>query len=213
MVTIEQKLSLFSKLLQQDIKNENARQIEEIDALYAEKIKAFREEVDQKVANLEAQARKKVEKEVAERLSRTKMETKRHILSAKEKCVQKFLEQLKKRVEDFKTTPKYQDFLAEATQNCVAFKASNHMLNLILDENEMQETGAFLTASLKKIGIPEARLKVVPAKYYLLGGFIIEDEVEKTRMDFSIANLIDAYKERIAEEVLTAVEREVSGVR
>ena len=73
MVTIEQKLTVFSKLLNQDIKEEMDEKFAQLDREYEKRLAESKFEVDRRAAEIVAQARKCAEIKKIEVLSRSKL--------------------------------------------------------------------------------------------------------------------------------------------
>ena len=111
MVTIEQKLSLFSKLLQQDIKTEIGEKIEAMEKEYEVIMAEQKRKVDKDADDIIEHARKKAEIKRLELISKAKMKTKKESMIAKEKYIGVFIEHLKVRIMAFKETSSYKEYL------------------------------------------------------------------------------------------------------
>ncbi|MEG1147242.1 MAG: hypothetical protein RSD98_01455, partial [Niameybacter sp.] len=110
MVTIEQKLSLFSKLLQQDIKTEIGDKIESMEKEYEEIMLEHKRKVDKDADDIVEHARKKGEIKRLELISKAKMQTKKQTMFTKEKYIGVFMEHLKARIGVFKRTTEYKAY-------------------------------------------------------------------------------------------------------
>lgn len=111
MVTIEQKLLLFSKLLHQSMDKKFAEELEEIEKQYGYKLQKNKEEVDKEVENIEQNARKKVETGNAESISKAKISIKKENMSVKEKYFKILMDHFKDTLKEFVKSEKYKQYL------------------------------------------------------------------------------------------------------
>ena len=87
MATIEQKLTLFSKLLNQDIREEANEKLLALDKEYEKLMAENKFETDKQASEIVEQARKQAELKKVERISKGRMASKKEMMLIKEELV------------------------------------------------------------------------------------------------------------------------------
>jgi len=92
MVTIEEKIKLFYKLLSQSMDKQFTGELKELENSFESKIQKLQDEVDKEAKEIEEKARKKAETKRAESLSKSKVIIKKDIMALKEKYYYIFMD-------------------------------------------------------------------------------------------------------------------------
>lgn len=211
MVTIEQKLSLFSKLLQQDIKTEIGEKIEGMEKEYDEIMSEHKRKVDKMADDIVENARKKGEIKRLELISKAKMQTKKESMVAKEKYIGVFIEHLKERIASFKSTPKYKDYLKHIISTLDNLKSyeTDFIVHMTKEDNEMY--GEYVLDTIVQGGISKDRLRLAVKDESMIGGIILDSPEKNLRIDLSISTVIEDHKDEIVEGLFNAI-GEVGGL-
>ncbi|MDO8685781.1 MAG: V-type ATP synthase subunit E [Clostridiales bacterium] len=203
MVTIEQKLSLFSKLLHRSMSDKFAEEMENLKKEYEEKIRKNRDEVDKEASDILNKSRKKAETEKIELISGIRITMKREYLSVKEKFFVVLMDHLKDEIEKFVQSEKYGEYLFSQVKKLESEQFSDkliiHMTNRDYEKyakNIKQE----LLKSLQK------DLTFDIADDDIIGGFIAEDPVGNIRMNYSIDALLEDNKQYIMQTLFQVIE-------
>lgn len=211
MVTIEQKLSLFSKLLQQDIKTEIGEKIEGMEKEYDEIMSEHKRKVDKKADDIIEHARKKGEMKRLELISKAKMQTKKESMVAKEKYIGVFIEHLKERITSFKKTSEYKDYLRHmigTLENLDSYK-TDFIVYMTEDDKEMY--GEYVLDIIAQGGISKDKLRLGIKEENMIGGIILDSPEKNLRIDLSISTVIEDHKDEIVEGIFNAI-GEVGGL-
>lgn len=211
MVTIEQKLSLFSKLLQQDIKAEIGEKIEGMEKEYAEIMSEHKRKVDKDADDIIENARKKGEIKRLELISKAKMQTKKQTMLTKEKYIGVFMEHLKARVVAFKTTPEYKKFLENSMSKLDDLRSYDTDFVLYMTKEDQAQYGEYVLTQLEATGISRDKFTPAVKEDSMIGGIILDSPLKKLRIDLSIATLIDDHRDEIVEMLFQAI-GEVGGL-
>lgn len=212
MVTIEQKMSLFSKLLQQDVKNDTIEKLELLDKEYEEKIQENKVLIDKESEDFVENALKKANIKRIEAISKAKMDGKKYAMAAKEKNLGIFMNKLDERCKLFTTTEGYKKFLEEQVSQCKELKDDQDAYLLGMTHKDCDQYGKYVIESLVAVGIKEERLTLVEKDDTMLGGFVLEVLEKNTRIDLSIRAVIAEHKDSIVEKIFAAMEEDGDGL-
>lgn len=205
MVTIEQKLTVFSKLLNQDIKEEMDEKFAQLDREYEKRLAESKFEVDRRAAEIVDQARKCAEIKKIEVLSRSKLLNKKEMTKIKEEMIQRFMEALEKKVIEFIQTQKYLDYLKQMISSFKELGRSYNQLEVYLTQRDYNQNLDFIQREFEKLGIKEDRLDFKVTTGPILGGLVILDIKDNVRIDGSISGVIEEAQQYIVEKVSKAI--------
>lgn len=211
MVTIEQKLSLFSKLVQQDIKNEINGKMSLIEEEYNQKQKEHNEAVDKEAKLMVDKAIKKAEIKRTELVSKAKMLAKKQIMSTKEQCVNQCIQRLKERTLEFVKSDSYESYLMSITESLKEVSNTQSQAIIYVTENDCAKYQGKILDKLEVLGMDKNNVQIKAYNNAIIGGIILEITEESIRMDLSIATLIEDHRALIVEQVFEAIEQ-VGGV-
>ncbi|MGL4735952.1 MAG: V-type ATP synthase subunit E [Cellulosilyticaceae bacterium] len=204
MVTIEQKLALFSKLLQQDISGEMSEQLEKLEQDYESIIKEHKVLVDLKAQEIMERSQKRAESKKIEYLSKANMQTKRAYMKAKEKQVNRFMDALTKQVERYVITQQYGDYLEQLVASLYDL-ANESAVVVYMTAKDLANHEGHIQKSFEKLGVQVDRLIFKEKDAAMMGGLIIENEQRTMRIDLSIASRIREHKEMIIRRIFEAL--------
>lgn len=205
MVTIEQKLTLFSKLLNQDIKEEMDKKFNALEEEYQRRIAENKFLVDKEVAEIIEQARRRAELKKVELISKGKLASKKEMMLVKEELIARFMTALENKIKDFTKTEEYKLYLSTKFQELKSLKGSKNHLEVYLTPSDYEMHQNFIKEGLVKIGLKEDKLSFNLSDQDMLGGFIIEDPVLRIRIDESIRTLIQDKKDEMIEKISLAI--------
>lgn len=211
MVTIEQKLSLFSKLLQQDIKTEIGDKIERMEKEYAQIISEHKRKIDKEADDITERARKKGEIKRLEVLSKAKMEAKKQTMLTKEKYIGIFIDHLKEKLVTFKTTPGYKAYLKQTMSKLENLQSYDTAFIIYMTEADTKMYGDFVLETIHETGISKDRLSLAVKDESMIGGIILDSPIKNLRIDLSISGLLEDHRDEIVEALFQAI-GEVGGL-
>lgn len=205
MVTIEQKLTLFSKLLNQDIKEEMDEKFIKLEREYEQRIAESKFNADQEANEIVEQARKRAEIKRVELMSKGRLASKKEMIQVKEEMVEQFISTLQERVKIFTQTAAYLTYLENMIKSLNGLSESSNQLMVYLTSQDYENNQKFITKRLVSNGIDEDKLSFEIAKTPILGGLIIVDTVYNTRIDMSMSTVIEEAKESIINRIIRAI--------
>ncbi len=207
MVTIEQKIVLFSKRTYQ-LMNANFKEtLQELETEYDKKFEENKNYVDLQVKKIISNAHKKRDLEVSKIQGTLKMNDKKEYMLEKERCYEKFMNKLKAYINDYVKGESYKDYLLKLINGIDLKPTEMNDISLYLTNEDYGKYKNLLSEELKKLGYSENNYKVEAINSSIIGGFIIDDNINKIRIDLSIKSLLDDNKEYIMKILFEALEK------
>ncbi|HBC32395.1 MAG TPA: hypothetical protein DC024_14270 [Clostridiales bacterium] len=201
MVTIEQKLLLFSKLINHSMEKDFKDELKELEKQYSLRSDSSKDEIDAAAQSIEERARKKAEMRRTESLSKQAVNIKRGILLQKEKCYYIFMEKLKSRLTEFVNTEEYKTYLLNLIKK-INITDENYDWVIYLTESDNKRYSELIKEELKKNNI-NIEFK---NSYNIIGGLIVIDKDKNTKIDFSIDSVLEDNKTYIMQTIFDALE-------
>lgn len=205
MVTIEQKLTLFSKLLNQDIREETNRQFSELEKEYEKRIAENKFQVDKEATGIVEQARHRAELKRVELISKGKLSLKREMMMIKETLIARFMSAFEERVKEFTKTEGYRVYLESLIKDLESLKGQESNLVVHLTEWDYHNNQEFIKEAFERVGIDTGLFVFSATEEDILGGMIITDPVHRTRIDESIRAVIEDKKDEVIEKISLAI--------
>ncbi|SKA90537.1 V/A-type H+-transporting ATPase subunit E [Caloramator quimbayensis] len=200
MITIEEKLNLFTKLIYDKIEKENESLLKKFNLEYGNLLDEKKKEFQKQAEQLRKENEKDIEKQKLQIISKAKIEEKKIILEKRKEIFDEVLDSLIVYCKNFTNNDEYKDMLLND-------------LNKVL--KEMDSINNFeITITYKDY----KRYKDVILNMFndkniefnedddLLGGFIITDKEKNIRIDMSMKNRILNSKEIIGEKLFEALQ-------
>lgn len=206
MVTIEQKLLLFSKLINHSMDKTFNEELKDMEKQYDLKVKKNMDETNQLSKSIEERAAKKAEMKRTESLSRSKVIIKREIIVLKEKYYYIFMNKFKNRLSEFVASEEYKTYLYSLISNVENLLNNYEASDLViyLRETDKQKYSDFIKTELSKI----KNCKSVEFKSTndIIGGLIAIIADKNMKMDLSIDAVLEDNKTYIMQTIFEALE-------
>lgn len=189
MVTIKQKLSVFSKLLHQSMEIEYDTQMKKLDDEYKKKIEKSRNETDIKVNKILNKAKTKSDTQLAENNSRSSISLKKESVSVKEKYYNVFMQEIHKSIQEFIKSDKYKKYLSSVID--LIFKENKFSNNLVIYMTN-SDTEKYRSIVKDKITDINKNFRLQFKKDNdMIGGIIVEDIDGNYRINMSIQSILE----------------------
>ena len=206
MVTIEQKLLLFSKLINNSMDKRLNEELKEMEKQYDLKIKKNMDEANLMAKSVEERAAKKAEMKKTESLSRSKVIIKREIIILKEKYYYSFMEAFKKRLSEFVESEDYKTYLYSLISNVENLINNYDECSLIIyiSEKDKQKYTNVITNELSK----NKSCKNIEFKTTndIIGGLIAVIPDKDIKIDLSMDAVMEDSKTYIMQTIFEALE-------
>lgn len=204
MTTIEDKLKLFTKIVFNEIDEQFKAQEEkiqsEIDEMMLnenEKIQNYREKT---ISDIE----KKITVKQREKISKVKMDTQRKLLNIKEEIIREAIEEIKEGIKEYSSTEEYKGYLLKEIKN-LKNEEIPESFALYLSEEDIYKFGRDIEEELQLIS---KSFNIKPSRTPIIGGFILEDEDKRFRIDNSLISKVYKLKEIVGTKVIEELNEE-----
>lgn len=204
MVTIEHKLSLFSKLLHRSMNDKFTEEMEILKREYEGKIQKNKAVVDKEAEDILSKSHKRAEAEKTELNSKIKVGMKREYMYVKEKHFAVLLDHLKAEIEYFIQSDKYWDYISSLVKKMEESGQFSNSLIINMTKRDQEKYTDDIKRELSKSQQKDLSFKM--ADDNIVGGFIAEDPISNIRMDFSIEALLEDNKIFMMQTLFQAIE-------
>ncbi|MBU3194665.1 V-type ATP synthase subunit E [Clostridium algidicarnis] len=199
MTTIEDKISLFSKIIYEKLNEEKE-----------EKLKAFNEEAELKI-NTEkekiSQIKKVSEREIirkanvkaSEIIAKENLNKQREMLRLKDDIIKTTIEEIKNKLLDFVNSKEYEDYLMSTVAKNLRLLSKGEYYLIVLDR-DFNKYESQIKAILKDFLDKKIEIKV--SKEDFIGGIMIKDFEGRFNIDNSISAKLEESKELIGIKVM-----------
>ncbi len=207
MVTIEQKLLLFSKLLNQSMDKKFQEELKEMEKQYKEKLQKNKENVDSEVRIIEERARIGTETKRTQSLSKSKVKLKKEIMSLNEKYYNIFMDKFKNKLYTFVQSDRYKEYLSNIILRLnEEFSINSQFNNIIvyLSKNDYDKYAEYIKQLILK---DKSEINIIyNTTDLIIGGLIIENSDNNYRIDLSVDSILEDNKTYIMQTLFEALE-------
>lgn len=207
MVTIEEKLSLFSKLVFQDILNESEKKIKALEEKNAALIEEYRKELIEKSKKITLNMDRKIEQKKSEMLSKAKMEVKQSLLSKKQELLDRILEEQKNKAKEFIHTNEYALFFKKNFEAILSELPEISGLRIEIMERDREAFQEYIEKAVMDNGYSPEKISYIEGSKAMIGGIIVSNIEGTLRYDASISSLLEDKKAFIMERMYEELEK------
>ena len=205
MITIEEKIKLFYKLLNQSMDIHLAEDLNELENSYEFKLEKLKNNVDKEAKEIEEKALKRSEIKRAESISKSKVIIKKDIMALKEKHYYIFMDKFKNILKEFVNSNEYESYLSKIisklSDGIKNYKDSDLVLYVTNKDND--KYGDFIKNELNKNNNYNVILKTTEN---IIGGIIAEFTEKNIKVDMSIDAVLGDNKTYIMQTIFETLE-------
>ena len=192
MVTIEQKLSVFNKLLQRSMNENFAEEMEYLRREYSKKLQQNNSAVDKEVKHIEQKAFQRAEKAKTEILNKAAINQRKAYMSAKEEFFSLMLIHLRERIDSFIQSEEYKAYLISLAQQLENSEKDSKGIKVFVTQRDLKKYGKDIAAAMPKALANAQSIEVADDK--IIGGLILTNAETDTRIDLSVSALLEENK-------------------
>ena len=204
MVTIEQKLSLFSKLLHRTMTEKFTEDMEALKKEYEVKIHKNKEAVDKETEEILYKSLKKAETEKTELVSRARIGMKRKYMSVKDKYCSILMSHIKAEIDKFIQSERYEAYLVTLARQLLEQEQLSGRMIIYMKGCDLEKYGETIRQELLKNR--QWELSFQAGDDNMIGGLIAEDPVGHIRLDLSVEALLEDNRPYIMQVLFQAIE-------
>ncbi len=205
MITIEDKIKLFYKLLNQSMDIHLTEDLKDIEDNYKYKIQRLQSVVDKEAKDIEEKAAQRVEVRRAESLSKSKVIIKKDIMALKEKYYVIFMNKFNSKLAEFVQSEEYKSYLSNIISKVVTEIKGYEDCNLLvyMSKDDIDKYGDFVKAEINNKISLNVSFKPNPD---IIGGLIAEIKEKNIKIDSSIDAVVEDNKMYIMQTIFETLE-------
>lgn len=198
MVTIDDKLKLFSKIVFDKIDEEIKGDLKAFEKEKEEVLKKEKEKIDKDKKKTINIIERRSEIKAKEIVSKAQIQSQREILNLKEKMINDLLEELKSKLKEYSQTEEYKSYLYKEIDSAVK-KYNEKEFIIYLTKNDYDRYKDELMNRLND------SVQIKESKDDIIGGFILQDKDMKFRVDNTLLSNIHHEREKVGIMVTEAL--------
>lgn len=197
MVTINQKLNLFSKLVYQDILDHSIDEIKNIDEENKKYIEDYKSELIKKAESISNQTDNKIIQKKNEIISKAHLEVKQNMLLKKQEFIHLLLNEQISKAKNFVKTNDYIEYFKKCLENILYELEGSIKIQIELLSEDRKAFQAMIEKIAKNKGIFSENITYIDAEDSIIGGMIVSNEEKAIRYDATVFSLLEDKKELI----------------
>jgi len=207
MITIEEKLNVFTKMVLGKVQDEYQAKLNELTEKNNILIEQQREELIEKKKKILQEYISKGEIEKEKLISKAKVERKRMILAKKEELIDKLMDNIFKMSDQYTYRKKYEEYIRGVIKRVLQeFKDKNH-LNIYVLKRDVERFKELIYNEAKRADFPEDKITIMETKEDIIGGLIAVDGDETVRIDYTLRGLIEENRRIIGQRLVEELEK------
>lgn len=203
MIAIEDKLSLFKKIVYEKVEKENQEILsklnDDFEQLLEEKKEGFKKEAQMVLE----EGLRSIQKEKLQMISKAKVDEKKILLEMRKEIFYEVNRELINYTKNYVETDNYKGFLFRELTKALDIVGESDNFKLYLIQSDVDRFEDEIYHALKD------RKVELCVDNELLGGFVVFNKVEETKLDMSIACRIHNSKDIIGERLHEILQQEV----
>jgi V/A-type H+-transporting ATPase subunit E len=199
MTTIEDKISLFSKIIYDKVNEEKEDRLEDFAKEAQKKINIEREKLEELMRNLQIEVSKKSNIKANTIVAKERLIKQREVLFLKEKLVNDALEDVHGKLVEFVSLPEYKPYFINALKRTFDGIDKGDYYLIVLKRDYERFKG-----DIDDVGdeYPERNVEVIISEVDFIGGLMLKDFEGKFKIDNSIYSKLQESKEIIGVRVM-----------
>lgn len=202
MITVEDKLDIFRKVVYKEEENKFQIALDELkkenESLLEQKKKELEAQRDEIIKRKLAMA----EREINEKISEEKTKVKEQVLKMREEILQDFIQSLYLKASAFTKTSEYGQYLFDKLDKAI-LEFGDMYLTIYVRESDKEIVKKHLEDTYSN-RFDKFNIETMPSN--LIGGFLIEDKEKTFLVDYSLKTLIDDNEYEIGNKLFSLLE-------
>ena len=182
MVTIQEKLNLFSKLVYQDLVDSQYKELKMIEQENNQYIENFKNELEKRVDDINFDINNKIIQKKNEMISKANLEVKHKILLKKQEFVDILINELITKAYDFTNTSNYYDYFKKSYTTILDKLWDKKIIQIELLNKDRQRFQVLIEELSNKKGISPNNISYIDARDSIIGGLIVSDKEAQSVM-------------------------------
>lgn len=195
MITVEEKLKLFTKLVYDKIEKENQNEIDKYNKEYGNIIDEKKKEFEKQAEKMSSEKMKEIDKKKNQIISKAKVEEQKLLLQKKKEIFDEATEEIKNYSKEFTNSEDYKELFLKSLKESMENLKESKNISFYVTEKDRDKFKNIITEMY-----PDKNFKI-DVDDSLIGGFTVQDEDNNIKIDMSIMSKIESSKEVIGEKL------------
>jgi len=201
LITIEDKLGLFTKLVVDQLQGEYNKRVAELERENELRLREFRIEAKEKSEEFYYTYIKNAQGERKKRLSSARSDRKKNRLIKQQALIEELMEGVLNKGRTFVKTPEYEGFLKRLVDNAQERIKEYEAFTVYVTEKDFDEHKGYIEELLAEIGVEPRRFKIKTTTWDIVGGIMVVHKKKIRQLDLSIRTRIEEDKNCIGSLV------------
>ncbi|MFT5872100.1 MAG: V/A-type H+-transporting ATPase subunit E [Clostridium sp.] len=199
MTTIEDKISLFSKIIYDKVNEEKQEKLEAFSLDAEKKVNMESEKIEELRRGLQVEVAKKSNIKANRIVAKEKLNKQREILFLKEKLIGEALEGVREKLVEFVCSSEYKPYFISALKKTLAgIDKGNYYIIVMKRDYEKFKSEVEVILN----GYSDGNIEIKISEEDFIGGVILKDFEEKFKMDNTIYSALQESKEIVGVRVM-----------
>ncbi len=191
MITVDEKIEVFTKIVLDRLEESYGVKISELDEETLEAVKIYKKKLMEKSRKFVEVHEENARDDSRKKISKVLSGVRNQMLRLKHDIVLELCDALKARVNEFRKTPDYLDFLKLRILKSVEELNRFTSIEVELLEEDYSRFGESLASEMVMQGFDPAKIKWVPVKKGIMGGLIFYNGERTLKLDGSFDILLE----------------------
>ncbi|MBS3994188.1 MAG: hypothetical protein KGZ33_00210, partial [Alkaliphilus sp.] len=170
MITIEEKLNVFTKLILEDIQKEYEEKHQAISKENNARIEKYKISLEERKTHIVDELVRKGKNEKNKLISQASLDKKRRILNKKQGFINKILDDLQNEAIKFTDSSEYEVFLAKILSESLSNFKEERTLRIIVSKKDLEKYRYLILGEVNKAGFEEKDVLLMAAHEEVTGG-------------------------------------------
>lgn len=198
MTTIDDKIKLFSKIVNERIQQEKQAELDEFELQKKKAIEIKQHALEEKLKVVLHEASKKVQLKCNEIISKEKLEKQSAVLELKKTFISELTNEVRTKLAEFVKSNEYEDFLVDLTKKTICGIENGDYI-IFISEEDKRSYGKRLESELK--AFEGFNFTIENDHEDIIGGIIIQNVSGKFRINASLASKLEECEEIIGVKI------------
>ncbi len=206
MITLEEKLELFKKLVYQRIAHESEMAVRNVEEENDQKMIVYTQQLEQEAEKLYKEAEKKIDSRRNEMISVTHMKNKQKMLEKKQALIDGLLQEVRREVALFTTSKQYGAYIKWASEQTLEKVVPDERIYIYMTSQDISRFTEVVADVAVKCGHSRESLQFEPIDPTIIGGVIVENKSHTLRMNLTLQSTLEDEREWMMKQIYKALE-------
>lgn len=196
MITIEEKLNLFSKHVFEDIKETQEEKLRKIEKHNKEQMEKHKKRIEKEKQEYAEEKIKRIKEKNDKKISRKKGQIKRDIMLRRNELFNEFINEIKNKVIEFTNSDEYKNYLKNSLDKGLGQLDNKNNIQVKISQKDVHYK-EYIKEFANKNGFEN--VSIVEIEEEIIGGVILVDKKENIILDISLSEKFDENREYIGK--------------